>query len=298
MATPHFLRLSDQTADTTRRMLATARRLRDTAPETPRPLAGQHVAMLFEKPSLRTRVSYEVGIRQLGGEAVVLGRHEVGLGERESVEDVARVLGGMVQAVAARVFRHTDLERLAACAGVPVINMLSDRFHPSQALADAMTLQDEFGEDLSRRRLAFIGDGNNVAVSLATVCHQLGMSFVLACPPGYEPPAEDLPGSGSLQVVHDPYEAAAGADALYCDTFTSMGQEAEKDQRLRDFAPFRVGVELLEAAGPGAILLHCLPAYRGVEVTDAALDGPQSRVFPQAWNRLHAQKGMLAELLG
>ena len=298
MDTRHFLRLADQPAEDTRRMLDTARRLRDAGGDAPRPLSGKHVAMLFEKPSLRTRVSYEVGVRELGGHAVVLGQHEVGLGKREAVEDVGRVLGGMVQAVAARVFRHTDLEKLAATAGVPVINMLSDRFHPSQALADAMTLQDEFGADLAGRRVAFIGDGNNVAVSLATVCHQLGMEFVLACPSGYEMPASDLPGGLTIETVSDPREAAAGADALYCDTFISMGQEAEKQQRLADFADYRVDAALLEAAKPDAVLLHCLPAHRGVEVTDEALDGPRSRVFPQAWNRLHAQKGMLAELLG
>ena len=300
-ATRHFLRLADQTAADTRRMLERAFTLRDAAlPEAAEPpLAGRSVAMLFEKPSLRTRVSYEVGIRELGGQAVVLGQHEVGLGQRESVADVARVLGGMVDAIAARVFDHGTLETFAAHSGVPVINMLSDRYHPSQAIADAMTLMDEWGcepSDLAGRRVAFVGDGNNVAVSLAWACKHLGMSFVLACPAGFEPPPGDLPGDG-IEIVHATEAAVKDADAVFCDTFVSMGQEAEKQERLATFAGYQVNDALLAHAKPEAVVLHCLPAYRGVEITDAVMDGPRSRVFPEAWNRLHAQKGMLADLL-
>ena len=298
----HFLRLADLQPADTRRILDSALALRDReVPVQAAPLAGQSVALLFQKPSLRTRVSYEVGLRELGAHPVVLGQSEVGLGERESVADVARVLGGMVDAIAARVFRHDDLVALADTSGVPVINMLSDRFHPSQAIADALTLMDEFGagaEDLRGRHVVFVGDGNNVAVSLATACVHLGMRFTLACPPAYAAPAADLPDHADVRTVHDPAAAVADADCIYCDTFVSMGQEQQKQQRLADFAEFRVDEALLARAPAGCIVLHCLPAYRGVEITDGVIDGPQSRVFPQAWNRLHAQKGMLVELLG
>ena len=295
----HFLSIADFTSEQIGAMLVRAHGLRAQRArgEANEPvLAGKTLAMLFEKPSLRTRVSFEQGMYELGGRAIVLGREEIGLGKRESVADVARVLGGMVQGIAARVFAHEHLEALAEHAGVPVINMLSDRSHPAQALADVLTLMDEFSpgspEGLAGRTVAFVGDGNNVARSLAVVCEKLGMRFVIASPKGYE-----LSGEGFERVM-DPKEAVAGADAVYADTFVSMGEEGDKEQKLAAFADYQINDALLEGAAGHAVVLHCLPAYRGVEITDAVMDGARSRVFAQAHNRLHAQKGMLAGLLG
>lgn len=296
----HFLSIDDFTPEQVCRMLKRAHVLREqrrNGVSNEPVLAGKTLAMLFEKPSLRTRVSFEQGMLELGGQAIVLGQHEVGLGKRESVADVARVLGGMVHAIAARVFRHEHLEELAEYAGVPVINMLSDRSHPAQALADVLTLMDEFSpgkpEGLKGRSVAFVGDGNNVARSLAVICEKLGMRFVIASPPAFE--LTDAP--ESCEKFTDPREAVKGVDAVYADTFVSMGEEGEKDTKLAAFKEYQINDALLEGVAEGAIVLHCLPAYRGVEITDAVMDGPRSRVFPQAHNRLHAQKGMLAELL-
>ncbi len=296
----HFLSIDDFTPAQVCTMLKRAHALREQrrngVPNEP-VLAGKTLAMLFEKPSLRTRVSFEQGMLELGGNAIVLGQHEVGLGKRESVADVARVLGGMVHAIAARVFNHEHLEELAAHAGVPVINMLSDQSHPAQALADVLTLMDEFSpgnpEGLKGRSVAFVGDGNNVARSLAVICEKLGMRFVIASPPEFELTAAP----GICELVTDPREAVKGVDAVYADTFVSMGEEAEKEKKLAAFKDYQINDALLEGVAEDAIVLHCLPAYRGVEITDAVMDGPRSRVFPQAHNRLHAQKGMLAELL-
>jgi len=206
--------------------------------------------------------------------------------------------------VMARVFEHRKLRDLADHATIPVVNALSDDSHPCQALADVLTMQDEFGPDLRGRTLAFIGDGNNVALSLAELCAKLGIKFVLAAPSGYELPGHKLdairrqcPGA-ELHTTHDPRQAASGADALYTDTFVSMGQEEEKQARLAAFRDYQINDHLLAAAPGHAVVLHCLPAYRGVEITDAVMDGPRSRVFPQAHNRLHVQKGLLAALMG
>ncbi|MEM6553749.1 MAG: ornithine carbamoyltransferase [Planctomycetota bacterium] len=311
----HFLTITEHDTATLERMLETARRLRSdlwAARDSGKPmggvggvhgdpLSGRALGMLFEKPSLRTRVSFEQGMNQLGGHAVVLGQSEVGLGKRESVADVARVLGGMVEGIAARVFDHGHLEELAEHAGVPVINMLSDVAHPAQALADVLTLMDEFGEDLSGRRVVFVGDGNNVARSLAALCGKLGLGFTLAGPDGYRLPGDfagTLPAGMDFTQTADPVAAVAGADAVYADTFVSMGQEDEKQQRLDTFADYQINDGLMAYAPEHAVVLHCLPAYRGIEITDSVMDGPRSRVFPQAHNRLHAQKGMLVELLG
>jgi len=293
----HFLTIQDHERATLEHVLSVGRALRRQrrAGEANEPLlAGRTLAMMFEKPSLRTRVSFEQGMYELGGRAVVLGQQEVGLGQRESVADFTRVVQGMVQGIAARVFDHGSLVEMARHAEVPVINMLSDHAHPCQALADVMTLQDEFGEDLAGRTVAFVGDGNNVARSLAALCGKLGARFILASPSGYEladPPT-------GVEQTADPHEAVREADAIYCDTFVSMGQEAEKQRRLADFADYQINERLLESAPERTIVLHCLPAYRGVEITDAVMDGPQSRVFSQAHNRLHAQKGLLAVLMG
>lgn len=304
----HFLNITDHPPHVIRQVLvrglalrAERRRTGQNAPV----LVGRALAMLFEKPSLRTRVSFEQAMNHLGGHAVVLGRDEVGLGKRESVADVARVLGGMVEAIAARVFDHTHLEQLAAHAGVPVVNMLSDVSHPAQALADAMTLADvaaggaEAAEAdpeaalnaVAGKHVVFVGDGNNVARSLMRVCDVLGARFSLACPEGFA-----LDDAG-VTVRHDAKAAVADADVLYADTFVSMGEEDQKESKLAAFGAFVIDAALLAAAPKHAVVLHCLPAYRGVEITDAVMDGAQSRVFAQAHNRLHAQKGLLAELL-
>ena len=290
----HMINISDTTPDQVRHVLAVARELRDTREAGNEPiLAGQTLAMFFEKPSLRTRVSFEQGMYELGGRAIVLGQNEVGLGKRESVSDVTRVLEGMVQGIMARVFDHAALEEMAAVGSVPIINALSDHSHPCQALADAMTMQDAFGEDLSGRTVAFIGDGNNVARSLARICQKLGMRFIHSGPGDFQ-----LETDAPVVRIADPHEAVKKADAVYADTFVSMGQEEEKAARLKTFEPYQINAMLMADAPDHAIVLHCLPAYRGVEITDEVMDGPASRVFPQAHNRLHAQKGLLAVLMG
>jgi ornithine carbamoyltransferase len=266
-------------------------------------LAGKSLAMIFEKPSLRTRVSFEQAMVELGGHASVLTAAEVGLGKRESAADVARVLSGMVHGIMARVFEHQKLLDLAKYGTVPVINALSDYSHPCQALADALTLMDEFGRDLTGRTLAYIGDGNNVARSLAIMCGKLGMKFVAASPPPYtleqdlvERLRRQVPGI-EMALTSDPGDAVRRADAIYTDTWVSMGQEFEATKRQTLFQPYQVNDALLAHAPAHAVVLHCLPAYRGREVTGEVLEGPRSRVFVQAHNRLHVQKGLLAVLL-
>ncbi len=267
-------------------------------------LAGKTLAMIFEKPSLRTRVSFEQAMLELGGHAIRLGAEEVALGTRETPADAARVLSGLVHGIMARVYEHQKLQELAAHSAVPVINALSDESHPCQALADIMTLMDEFGRDLVGRTLAFVGDGNNVARSLAIICGKFQMNFILASPKGYElpPPTVDRIRSHlpqlQFKICHDPRQAVQNADAIYTDTWVSMGQEEEKEKRRQAFADYQINDQLLAAAPSHAIVLHCLPAYRNVEITDAVIDGQRSRVFPQAHNRLHAQKGLLAVLMG
>jgi len=294
----HFISLADITSQQLRAILDKAYELRGRRCDV---LRDRTLAMLFEKPSLRTRVSFEQAMVELGGHAIVIRQDEVGLGSRESIADVARVLGGMVQGIAARVFEHARLTELARHAGVPVVNMLSDDAHPVQVLADAMVLIDEFcadaapgAWDLSGRKLAWIGDGNNVARSLAHLCQLTGMTLTIASPKGYELP--DAAALGAV-VAGDPTHAVADADAVFTDTFVSMGLEAQKQQRLDAFRDYQVNEALMAAAPPHAIVLHCLPAYRGIEITDGVIDGPRSRVFPEAHNRLHAQKGLLALML-
>lgn len=303
----HFVSIRQTSKTQIESMLDLAFKLRDqrNAGQPNEPiLAGKTLAMFFEKPSLRTRVSFEQGMYELGGNAIVLGQAEVGLGQRESVGDFTRVLNGMVHGIAARVYQHDHLVEMTKHATVPVINMLSNLAHPAQALADVMTIMDEFGRDLTGKHVVFVGDGNNVARSLAMVCGKLGAAFTLASPPDYalEQDFADkvmaaCPGM-DFTMCHDPFEAVHYADAIYADTFVSMGQESEMAQRLETFKDFQVNEKLLAKAPNHAIVLHCLPAHRGIEITDAVMDGPQSRVFPQAHNRLHAQKGMLAVVMG
>lgn len=301
----HFLSILGTPTDQLLSMLHRAIRLR-AAPE--RVMAGKTLACLFEKPSLRTRVSFEQAARRLGGTAMTLTQSEIGMGTRETPEDIAKVLSGMVDVLMARVLSHTTLERLAAASAVPVINGLSDQAHPAQALADVLTMIDEFcpgkPEELRGRTLAFVGDGNNVARSLAVICGKLGMRFAICSPPGYELDEEwvskvqrKVP-SLQFSACTDPVEAVLHADAVYCDTFVSMGQENERAQRLRVFAKYQVNMELMVQAPSHAIVLHCLPASRGVEISAEAMDGPRSRVFKQAHNRMDAQMGLLAELMG
>ncbi|XAM00315.1 ornithine carbamoyltransferase [Phycisphaeraceae bacterium D3-23] len=306
-AIQHFLSIRETSQPDLERMFDLAFKLRDERnagkPNAP-VLQGKTLGMFFEKPSLRTRVSFEQGMLELGGNAIVLGQDEVGLGQRESVADFTRVMNGMVHGIAARVYKHEHLVEMAQHATVPVVNMLSEQAHPAQALADAMTLMDEFGRDLSGKHVVFVGDGNNVARSLAMVCGKLGASFTLASPPDYAPEqafADRVmavcPGM-DLTMTHDPASAMHYADAVYADTFVSMGDEDEHADRHAAFAGFQVNDELLSHAPDHAVVLHCLPAHRGEEITDVVMDGPRSRVFPQAHNRLHAQKGLLAVLMG
>jgi len=268
-------------------------------------LSGKTLALIFEKPSLRTRVSFEVAMRQLGGQTVYLSSAEVGLGERESVPDIARVLSRYVDVIAARTFSQQTLEVLAGYAEVPVINALSDLEHPCQALADLMTIYEKKGE-LDGLTLAFIGDGNNVAHSLLLAASLTGMNFRIASPPGYRVQERILHlaqgyalGSGAeIFCAEEPRLAVSGADVVYTDVWTSMGQEAEADQRRQVFAGYQVNSELLSLAKDDAILMHPLPAHRGEEVAEGILDGPKSVVFDQAENRMHLQKALLARMLG
>lgn len=302
----HFISIADHSREDVHRVIDRAFELRDQRgkPDAEKPLAGRTLAMLFEKPSLRTRVSFEQGMIELGGYAIVMAGGEVGIGARESPADVARVLGGMVHGIMARVFDHQMLIDLAEHSPVPVINALSDDSHPCQALADVMTIMDEFGRDVTGKTLAFVGDGNNVAKSLALLCAKLGMNYTIACPEDYALDPGLLDGLAKqhpdlrFKEVRSPREAIADADAIYADTFISMGQEEEKGRRLDAFREYQINASLLSAAPKHAIVLHCLPAYRGIEITNEVMDGPQSRVFPQAHNRLHAQKGLLATLMG
>jgi ornithine carbamoyltransferase len=265
------------------------------------PLAGRTLALVFEKPSLRTRATFEVGMIQLGGGAVYLAAQDIGLGKRESVPDIARNLSRWVDAIAARTFAHATVEGLARHASAPVINGLSDHEHPCQALADFFTLWER-GLDLSRLRLAWVGDGNNVCHSVLLVGALFGTDMAVACPPGYEPAPTVVEAArrrgGRISITHDLPEAVRGADVLYTDVWISMGQEAEREQRLEAFGRFQVNERVMEFANPGAVVMHCLPAHRGEEVTDAVLDGSRSIVLDESENRLHLQKAVLLTLLG
>ncbi len=263
------------------------------------------LAMIFQKPSLRTRVSFDMAMRHFGGDALYLSPAEIGLGKRESIADVARVLSGYVDAIMARVFDHAHVEELAEWASIPVINGLSDYNHPCQALADALTIYEEYG-NMKGLNVTYVGDGNNVAVSLMHVCAKLGSNFTIGNPAGYDMPDEAIDlgikfaaESGSrITLLNDPNEAVNDADVIYTDTWTSMGQEEETKKRLQVFPPFQVNDDLVAEAKENVIVMHCLPAHRGEEITDPVADGPHSRLFPQAHNRLHAQKAILVKLIG
>jgi len=267
-----------------------------------RPLAERGAALIFEKPSTRTRHSMEIAVVQLGGHPVYTRGEEIGFDVREPVEDVGRILEGYHAVIAARVFEHSVVERLAAAVDVPVVNMLSERSHPLQALADALTMQQLLG-DLRARTVAWVGDYNNVARSLGEVCALSGMHLRFACPPDYDADDAELErlamlGAASVTQSGRVVEAVDGADAVHTDTWVSMGQESDKQERITAFESFTVDETVMSKAASGAVFMHCLPAYRGLEVTAAVIDGPQSAVFQQGHNRLHAARGVLAFLLG
>jgi ornithine carbamoyltransferase len=297
-----FLSIADYSPDEIRLLLDAAVRLKSRG--RPELLTGRTLAMIFEKPSLRTRVSFQVAMTDLGGHAIYLSQEEVGLGVREPVKDIARVLSRYVDVIAARTYLHQTVVELADYAGVPVINALSDEEHPCQALADLLTIYERFG-DVKGVRIAYIGDGNNVLRSLLLAGAMLGARVTMATPPGYEPPgtvleaaavaAHESGGSGTL--VREPDEAADGADVIYTDVWTSMGQDAERGRRQRDFAGYQVDLPLIRQASPRAVIMHDLPAHRGEEILDEAIESPQSIIFDQAENRLHAQRALLAMLL-
>jgi ornithine carbamoyltransferase len=266
-----------------------------------RPLRGRTLAMVFQKPSNRTRVSFEVGMYQLGGHALHLSPEEIQIGKRETPSDTGRVLARYIDAIMVRTFDHGDLEELAGAADVPVINGLSDAHHPCQALADLMTVREELGA-LEGTRIAYVGDGNNVAHSLAIACALTDTELTIAHPEGHGPYAEVVELAGSLgaapRLTKDPSEAVRGANVVYTDVWASMGQEAEAEERKAKFAPYQVDEGLMDLAAEDAIFLHCLPAHRGEEATTGVIDGSRSRVFEQAENRLHAQKALLYLLMG
>ncbi len=302
-----FLAVSDLDAAETQDLLDLAVRLKkEYFDGGNRPLfKGKVLGMIFQKPSLRTRVSFDMAMRHMGGDALYLSPAEIGLGQRESIADVARVLSGYVHGIMARVFAHGDILELARWCTVPVVNGLSDYNHPCQAMADALTIQEKFGKRKGLN-VVFIGDGNNVAVSLMQVSAKLGWNFAIASPEGYDlnPEAVKLAESAAkvsgsrLSFVRDPHAAVKGAQVIYTDTWTSMGQEAETAKREKVFPPYQVNARLVSEAAPDVIVMHCLPAHRNQELTDDVADGPHSVIFPQAHNRLHAQKAVLARLFG
>jgi ornithine carbamoyltransferase len=267
-------------------------------------LAGRSYAMIFEKPSLRTRVTFEVGVASMGGTAVYLDHADTHLGDREAIPDVGRCLSRWVQGIVARVFSQEALEILAAYATVPVINALSDEYHPCQALSDYFTLEEKFGSARGLK-LAYVGDGNNVCHSLMIAGARVGAYVRIATPAGYEPNAEILAAArrdalateGSIELFRAPEEAVAGAQAVYTDVWASMGQESETEARAKIFAPYQVNAKLMSQAAPDVVFLHCLPAHRGSEVTDEVMESPRSAIFDEAENRLHVQKAILLMLL-
>lgn len=300
----HFRTVFDLNCDEIHHLVEMALRVKHerTLGRSQNSMAGRVLGLLFEKPSLRTRVSFESAIAHLGGSSIFLTREEVGLGKRETVADFARVISQYVDLLAVRTFAHSNVEELAKHASCPVINALSDTDHPCQALADLCTIREIFGK-LEGIRIVFVGDGNNVARSLASAALMCNMQFVLSAPDGYGFDSEFIDqchkwsNGGQVEQESDPARALAGADVVYTDVWASMGQEAEQKKRERDFKPYQVTAALMAKAKPEARFLHCLPAHRGEEVVSEVIDGPQSVVVQQAANRLHAQKALILWLL-
>ena len=298
-----FLSVADLPSDGVAQLVERAYKMKRGKGE--RPLAGKEFALIFEKPSLRTRVSFEVGIRQLGGTCTYLSQQDVGLGVREPEADIARVLDRWVDGIIARVFSHRSLELLAEYANIPVVNALSDLEHPCQAMGDLLTIQEHKGS-LSDKNIAFIGDGNNVAASLALACASVGANFTLASPEEYRIPTNVLDEAkrraaaveSKVDWVSEPSEAVKNADVVYTDTWVSMGQEEEKAERIAIFGSYKVDEELVKAAKPDFLFMHDMPAYRGQELSEGMIDHPNSVVFDQAENRMHAQKAILAGIFG
>jgi ornithine carbamoyltransferase len=303
----HFLDIFDHSPEELQDLLDLAIRLKEEHFSTGNSLSfkGKVLGMIFQKPSLRTRVSFDMAMRHMGGDALYLSPNEIGLGERETIADVARVLSGYVQAVMARVFEHAHVLELARWSSVPVINGLSDYCHPCQAMADALTVEEKFGK-AKGLNVVFVGDGNNVAVSLMQISVKLGWNFTIANPEGYDIPAGSIAQAkqvaartgSNLAFLRDPHQAVKNAQVIYTDTWTSMGQEDETAKRESVFPPYQVNAKLVSEADKDVIVMHCLPAHRNHELTDEVADGPHSVIFPQAHNRLHAQKAILARLFG
>lgn len=302
----HFIALADHSTEDLRHVLDVSKRLKKQLKDTGRNepvLANKTLAMIFEKPSLRTRVSFAVAMTQVGGSSIILRQEEVGLGGREELRDIARVISSMCDGIMARTFEHEKVTELAKWSSVPVVNGLTDYNHPCQAMADLLTIEEHFGK-LDALTMAFVGDGNNMVRSLASGCGKFGMRFILASPKGYELAPEDvrrlvadIPAL-SYTTMHDPAAAVREADVVVTDTWVSMGQEQEKQKRLNDFAGFAVDEKLLAHAPKHAVVLHCLPAYRNFEISDGVMESERALVFQEAENRLHAQKGLLAVLMG
>jgi ornithine carbamoyltransferase len=303
----HFLAVSDLSSSEVQDLLDLALRLKEEYFKTGNPplFKGKVLGMIFQKPSLRTRISFDMAMRHGGGDALYLSPNEIGLGKRESIADIARVLSGYVHALMARTFDHDHVLELAKWSDIPVVNGLSDYNHPCQAMADALTIQEKFSKSKGLN-ITYVGDGNNVAVSLMHVCVKLGWNFTIANPEGYDitPKAVEIARdiakeTGSdLTFMRNPHEAVRGAQVIYTDTWTSMGQEEETVKREKVFPPYQVNATLVEEADRDVIVMHCLPAHRNYELTDDVADGPHSVIFPQAHNRLHTQKAILARLFG
>ena len=299
-STKHFLAISDYGREQLLALLDRARKLKSGELGGPL-LAGKSLAMIFRKSSTRTRVSFEVGMTQLGGHAVFLADRDSQMGRGEPVRDTAKVLSGYVDGIMVRTFDHEEVEELARHATVPVVNGLSDLLHPCQIMADLQTITEEFGPGLEGRTVAWVGDGNNMANSWLNAAAALGFTLRLACPEGYDPDAailERARGLGDVLLTRDPREAVEGADVVTTDVWASMGQEDEAQARMEAFRGFMVDGALMGRAREEAIFLHCLPAHRGEEVAAEVIDGPKSRIFPEAENRLHVQKAILVELMG
>lgn len=297
-----FISFKDRPASELSEILALARRIKAAPSAGFRPLQGKTAALIFEKPSLRTHVSFQVGITQLGGDAVFLSQGDIGLSTRESVRDAAGVLSRYNDLIIARTMAHSTVEDLAAYASVPVVNALTDLLHPCQILADAFTLIER-GLFTERTKIVFIGDGNNVVNSWLELAAKFPIHFVLACPEGFEPDAAILGEARSaslstIEIVHDVLAAARGAGVLYTDVWVSMGQEEERARRERAFKGYQINADLVRLAAPGCAIMHCLPAHRGEEISAEVLDGPRSIIFDQAENRLHVQKAVIAFLFG